>query len=335
MNDVQQRMERLCDTGFVTDYLELRTEEGYVAGHATCFYLNEPDLENLRPVLNPAKYHADVGQVACYHALPVCLRTTWKAKGQPFAEYQGILFTYWVYREVLPVSEFRDWLRARKEDESKKWPAFIALDTFEALASRSTISKEDLGPVVEAACSRYFVSWDIGMTFLSRLAWTHPAAREVMASLMRTGKADARVHLLGTLSDHLPKSICVELIRQGLKDRSKVVRRTAAGVSRCLILSEMVDELCQVASVERDAETRWQMRHAVALIRDGYDLYNRPDGSEAFVVRISDGFPAKLLWPGPGYTEADISEQGARAVAEEVRRQNASATQRPFKWPRE
>jgi hypothetical protein len=77
------------------------------------------------------------------------------------------------------------------------------------------------------------------------------------------------------------------------------------------------------------------MHHVIALIRDGYDLYKRPDGSEAFVVRISDGFPATLLWPGPEYTEADIRQRGAKAVAEEVRRQNASATNRPFRWPRE
>jgi hypothetical protein len=87
--------------------------------------------------------------------------------------------------------------------------------------------------------------------------------------------------------------------------------------------------------VEGDSETKWQIGHAVALIREGYDLYKRPDGSEAFVVRISDGFPATLHWPGSAYTEADIRKRGAKAVAEEVRRQNSSATQRPFRWPNE
>ncbi len=335
MNEVQARIESLLDTRFVTDYLGLRSDEGHIAGQATCFYLDQPDLEKLWPVLNPSHYHADIGQVACYNALPVCPRANWQENGQPSAEYQGIFFTYWVYREVLPASAFREWLAERKEDESKKRPAFNALDSYDVLAERITIGKDELAPIVEAAQSRYLVSWDIGMTFLSRLGWKHSVARDVMADLVLTGNADERARVLGTLSDHLPKSFCVHLIRQGLNDRSKLVRQTAANVSRCLILSDVADELCMAASVERDAETKWQIRHALALIRDGYDLYNRPDGSEAFVVRISDGFPAKLLYPGPAYTKADIRQRGAQAVAEEVRRQNSSATQRPFKWPRE
>src|SRR5713226_2984103 len=129
MNEVQERIEQLLDTRFVTDYLGLRSDEGYIAGHATCFFLQESDLEKLRPLLNPPHYHADVGQVACYHALPVCPKEKWKANGQPVADYQEILFTYWVYREVLPVSSFREWLHARKENESKKRPAFNALAT--------------------------------------------------------------------------------------------------------------------------------------------------------------------------------------------------------------
>jgi hypothetical protein len=340
MNDVRTRIERLLDTRFVTDYLGLRSDEGYIAGHATCFYLEELDLEKLRPDLNPPHYHADVGQVACYNALPVCPMANRKENGQPYAEYQGIFFTYWVFREVLPPSSFREWLGERKEDESKKKPAFKALDTYDVVAKRIRIGKEELAPIVDAARCRYFVSWDIGMTFLSRLGWKHSVARDVMADLMLTGKADEKVRLLATLTDHLPKSFCLNLLRRGLKDRSKFVRRTAAEVSRRLILSEIVDELCQAAGVERDAEagwpnTKWQLQHAIALIRDGYDLYKRPDGSEAFVVRISDGFPATLHYPGPAYTEEDIRQRGAKVVAEEVRRQNASATMRAFNWPSE
>jgi hypothetical protein len=98
----------------------------------------------------------------------------------------------------------------------------------------------------------------------------------------------------------------------------------------------MVDELSHAASVERDAETKWQLEHAVALIRDGYQLYKDADGTEAFVVRISDGFPAKLLYPGPGWcTEEDIRQKGPRIVADEVRRKISNATDRPFKWPTE
>src|SRR5262249_31716589 len=120
MNEVQAKIDKLLDSQFVTDLLGLRSDEGCIAGHATGFYLEDTDLETIRPLLNPAHHHANVGQIGCYHAKPVCPKAKWKANGQPFAEYQGILFTYWVYCEVLPVSSFREWLQARKEDESKK-----------------------------------------------------------------------------------------------------------------------------------------------------------------------------------------------------------------------
>lgn len=341
MTEVQANIDQLFDSRFVTGLLALRSDEGYIAGHATGFYVEDADLESLRPLLTPTPHYPGVGQIGCYRGNPVCPKANAKTNGQPTAEYKGILFTFWVYREVLPASSFREWLAERREDESKKKPAYDALAAYEALATRNTITKEELSPVLQAARSRYFVSRDIGMRFLSRLAAKHSVVREAMADLIRIGKAAEKVHVLGSLSDYLPKSFCIDLIRQGLKDRSKLVRRAAADVSRCLVLSEMVDDLCQAARVERDVgtswpDTKWQIEHAVALIRDGFDLYKRPDGSEAFVVRISDGFPATLLCPGPGWcTEADIKQMGAKAVAEELRRTNSDATQRPFKWPKE
>ncbi len=337
MNDVQAKIDKLFDRRFVTDFLGLRSDEGYIAGCPTCFYLDDADLTELRPLLDPAHHHADVGQIGCYHAMPICLKSRWKANGGPFAEYQGILFTYWIYREISPVSSYREWLQTQKEDEAKKRPAFNALDAYEALAKRARITQEDLNPLLEAARSRYMVSWDIGMRFLSRLAARHSIARECMADLMLAGKAAEKVRVLGALWDHLPKSFCLNLIRQGLQDRSKRVRQTAANVARCLILSELVEELHQATNLESDADTKFQFELAVALIRDGYHLYQCPvDGTEVFVVRTSDGYPARLLYPGPGWcTEADIKHKGPKAVADELRRQNAGATERPFKWPQE
>ena len=92
----------------------------------------------------------------------------------------------------------------------------------------------------------------------------------------------------------------------------------------------MVPELCEVAAAELDPETKSQMKAAAALIRDGYHLYARDDGTQAFVVRISDGFPAKLLYPGDGWcTPEDIKRKGAKVVAEDLRRQ-CDATKRAF-----
>src|SRR5262245_56577444 len=62
--------------------------------------------------------------------------------------------------DPIPVSQYRDWLRQRKDDEQKKLPAYLALDAYEAVAGRATIAKEDLGPILAAARNRHVVAWD-------------------------------------------------------------------------------------------------------------------------------------------------------------------------------
>lgn len=338
MNEVQSKIDQLLDSRFVTELLALRCDEGRIAGHATGFYLNNADLESMRSLLDPAEQHDDVGQIGCYRALPVCPNSERKADGDPFSEYRGVTFTYWVYREVLPASSYREWLSESKVDESKKRAGFEALDAYESLAGRTTIVVDDLKPLAFAARSRYQASWDIGIRFLSRLAAKHPSARECLTVLMTTGTAAEKVRVLGALSDHLPKSFCLTLIRRGLNDRGKRVRQSAANVARCFLLLELVDELGRIAGAESDPETKWQFEHAVALIRDGYHVYKDAHGSEAFVVRISDGYPAELLYPGAGWCSVeDVKQRGPKAVAEEIRRRasRSDAKWRPFRWPAE
>lgn len=232
----------------------------------------------------------------------------------------------------LRVSSYRKCLREGREDQSKKRPAERALDCFEALKKRMAIRGEELAPILEAARSPYAIAWDIGLHFLCRLAAAHEVARDGMRDLMAGGKARVRMYLLAVLHDRLPKEFCIELIRRGLADTSKRVREVAADQARILILHELLPDLIRSAEAEPEAEMKFAMNWAIALIRDRYFVYTGPDGSRAFVVRISDGYPAELLYPGEGWcTEADLDERGPKAVAEEIRR-TSGRTQRRFRW---
>jgi len=230
------------------------------------------------------------------------------------------------------VSDYREWVHQRRDDRQKKVLAERALDTFEALAACDAVPADRLTPILEAAAAPHQVAWEIGMHFLCRLGARHEPAREAMRGLMRSRKAEVRARLLGAVHDRLPKEFCIELARRGLADKSKRVRGVAAIVCRCFILTEMLDDLRQAASAEADPAAKWEMELAVGLIRDTYFVYPRPDGSRAFVVRLSDGCPAEMLWPGPGWcTPADIDRRGPAAVAEEIRRVSGR-TVRPFRW---
>jgi hypothetical protein len=143
MNDIQSRIEKLLDSRFVTDYLSLKSDEGHIAAHVTCFYLDKSDLEAIRPHLNSPTHHADVGQVGCFRALPVCAKDMRTPKGQPFANYSNVLFTYWIYREIPPLSEFRDWVAEQHESKAKTKCANQALNAFETLSGRAAIDARD------------------------------------------------------------------------------------------------------------------------------------------------------------------------------------------------
>jgi hypothetical protein len=232
----------------------------------------------------------------------------------------------------LPVSSYREWLRDRREDRPKKLLAERAMDAFEALEHRKTIRADDLAPIIEAARSPHMVAWDIGMHFLCRLAAAHDVAREAMRNLGAYRKSGVRSNLILVLHDRLPKEFCIEMIRRALTDKSKRVRGLAADQARILILHELLPDLTRRADHEVEPKLKFAMKWAIALIRDRYFVYPRPDGSQAFVVRISDGCPAQILYPGPGWcTQADIDERGPKAVAEEIRRVSGQ-TQRKFRW---
>src|SRR5262249_21747056 len=232
--------------------------------------------------------------------------------------------------EAIPVSQYRDWLRKRKEDEAKKAPAYLALDTYECLADQTAITKEDVAPIFAAARSRYFIAWDVGMTFLVRLAEEHLAARHIMGDIMSSGKAQEKVRVLALLCDRLPRTFCVGLIRQGLHDRGRFVREQAAERCDRLLLTEVLSELVVCAAGEKHPETRFAMEFHIGMMRDGYFMYDRPDGSRALAVRL-DGTPGGWCWPGQ-VTPADIERKGIQTIIAEVREQQSFLTSRPLRW---
>jgi len=151
---------------------------------------------------------------------------------------------------------------------------------------------------------------------------------------MAAGRAGTRVRALQAIHDGLPRELCLELARRGLTDRSRVVRHSAADVCRCYLLTDLSAEVEAAAAAERHRPTRQEMELAAGLLRRVYYRYVRDDGSPAFVVRVSDGSPAMMLWPGLGWCPEPRDDREAREFADRIRHQLAH-TWRPFRWDRE
>jgi hypothetical protein len=203
---------------------------------------------------------------------------------------------------------------------------------YETLIHRETVTEEEIAPVVEAARSPYLVSWDIGLRFLCRLGARYEGARQAMRRLMETGKADLRGRTLASTHDRLPKDFCIELVRRGLADRSKSVRTVAGQVCLRLLLTEMLPELEQAARSEPHPKSKFDLEWSIGLLRDAFFLYPRPDGSQALVVRISDGVPLQLVWLSPPWCPESVTDKHqAKIYADEFRRVRGN-TRRRFRW---
>jgi hypothetical protein len=206
---------------------------------------------------------------------------------------------------------------------------------YEALVDREVVTADEIAPVVDAARSPYFVSWDIGLRFLCRLGARHEVARQAMRTLVETGRANMRGRTLASVRDRLPKEFCIEMARRGLADKSKSVRVAAGQLCLRLLLTEMLTELEVTARSECHPKTRLDFDWSIGLLRDAYFLYPQPNGSQALVVRLSDGVPLELVWLGPPWCPESVSDRAeAKHYADNFRRLRGR-THRPFRWDTE
>ncbi|HEX4611344.1 MAG TPA: hypothetical protein VH092_24335 [Urbifossiella sp.] len=236
--------------------------------------------------------------------------------------------------EGLPVSEYRAWLNRRWEDASKRAAAVCALDAYEALAGRADVTAEEIAPVVEAARSPAFVSWDIGLRFLCRLGARYEVARQAMRELAQGSHAKLRGWTVASLHDRLPKESCLEMVRRGLTDRSRGVRMAAAGAGLWLLLRELLPDLDAAIQAEQHPITRLELERSTGLLRDGFFLYPGPGGTRQLVVRATYGVPLNLCWLGPPWCPEVIKDaEEARVYADEFRRQRGGVCRsRPLRW---
>ena len=116
--------------------------------------------------------------------------------------------------------------------------------------------------------------------------------------------------------DHLPKSFCLRILRQGLQDRSKEVRRLAAHYSEVLDLIEMLDDLIKLKRTETNANVLDQLEYSVNMFQQGFH-YNKQYGS--FWVRYDDGSVKSVS--GRKYNREYYESNDLKTVAEEIRQE--------------
>ncbi len=213
----------------------------------------------------------------------------------------------------IPVSEYREWIEKRNDPEDRKQVARAVLDAYEELTDRTTIEEHELEPIVAAATSPYLVAWDIGTTFLVRLAKKNSTAQEAIRNIaFHARKVNARFQIVATLRPGLPEKLCVEIVKRALHDKGNRVREKAVFAADRLHLKQLLPDLEARLGCEEHPNVRWHLKYHIAMLRDGYLLERDEKGNPMLTVRTKNG------WASPPITQQDLDDGRLQDIVKQV-----------------
>jgi len=332
MHKLKKTLDQLSDEEFVTKFLREKLGPDVKRQRAQRVFLTDAQIRKITPLMelipdSNEPHVAGIYGVPNGHIIYTMAGLPDESSGESVQSFQRVKFTY-----RHPVESTQAWLDYRHEADDKKRAGQIALTVQRKLRKRKSISVEDLEPIMEAIRSPYMVSWEPGQSALSKLAGQHSEARDAWESILKERSAKVRGLAFAYLGDHVPKSFCLKLLRQGLQDRSKEIRRLAAHYSRVLDLTEMIDDLIKLQKTETNTDVQNQLEYSIDLFQQGFH-YNKRYGS--LWVRM-DNRGVKSMGGGK-YNREYYESHDLKTVAEEIRRDHTNAWEkgRELHWPEE
>lgn len=141
------------------------------------------------------------------------------------------------------------------------------LDVFDALKSGTVVSPQTLIALVDAASDRHTTVYEVSTEFLGEVAERDGVALEMIQNMAVSMHAHVRHNALLCLTANTPSKVCINMISNGLKDKSSRVRRKAADWALRLCLRDVELELSQAFKRESHLATAAVMRAALTVLR--------------------------------------------------------------------
>jgi hypothetical protein len=209
---------------------------------------------------------------------------------------------------------FEPWLRDRLRQRYPELeaPLVRAIDAFDAIEDKKCISSELLAPIVEAASSPRTPLWENAIDLLGRLGTQYAEAREAVIAMAQHSRSNVRFNAICCLRKSTPAAMTLQVLREGLCDRSARVRWKAADKALSLRLQEIVPELEQAYAVEKNPRGKTEISFALKMLRDGYILERWPDGTCQVTTFISNGVS------GRNVSESELQRRGIQAIVAEI-----------------
>jgi hypothetical protein len=148
---------------------------------------------------------------------------------------------------------------------------------------------------------------------LGELAAAMPEAQDAIAALAEARQVHGRINALVAIESFPVGPRHHRLIGMLLRDRSRRVRGLAADKAVSFGLKELLPELNQAVEAETNPELRDELEGQVALLRDGYRVRARDDGSMWVTCRKGRGVVSRFFSLG------QFESEGRRWIAEQLK----------------
>lgn len=207
---------------------------------------------------------------------------------------------------------YDSYLRELREKRPQDEPVMrAAIEAFDAIQAGGKVTQLLLEPIVQAASDSRKMLFQIPVNFLQQLTGRHEEAREAVSRMAVAKRSHTRFNAIMCIGKAAPLSFKLELLRQGLRDKSSSVRLKAADWAGRQRLRELVPELVQALAAEVNDKARKAIEFNLLLLRDGYILETVKDGTVRVTAFTAYGCGAR--W----FEQTEIDRRGIEAIVAE------------------
>jgi hypothetical protein len=241
------------------------------------------------------------------------------SKVRPDLKYFSPLFQH----PQISADADREWVYFNLFEESERHMMFNAFDAWDAAAVASSVTLQELDPILQLAKHANLWPRGKGLGLLILLAQVHEAARQALLSLLDSKKALTRWQCITHIDYYrvkdLPREFIEQIIRKGLDDRVPRTRQAAADLMMRYQRKDLLSLLEKKLALQKDEKTIRSFQFVIPLVRDGYFLEEEPDGG----LRLISWTPYSV-GSGPVSKQDATPEKIKKMIAEKWAREEES-----------
>lgn len=212
-------------------------------------------------------------------------------------------------------ARYEPWLRdyLRKRYPELEPPLLAAIDAFDTILDENRIDATLMAPVIEAASSSRRPLYENATPLLGELAASHAIALDSVGRMASDPRSHVRFNAILCLTKATPLEFRLDLLRQGLRDKSAKVRGKAADWAGRLRLRDLVPDLEAAFASEKNAKAKQTIEFDLRLLRDGHILKPAVDDGYYLLNAFSSrGVVSKRI------SRSELDERGIAAIVAEI-----------------